>query len=355
MKSISLVMIVKNEEQFLQRCLDSVQHLVQELIIVDTGSTDRTKDIITENGISVFEYLWNDSFADARNYALSQATSDWNLVLDADEYLSQVDEIKLQAFLQDDSNVGSIKTINRYKETYGDAEAISYIARLLPKGVRYTGDIHEQPDLAYPRKHVELEIIHDGYYDRNKAERNIPLLIKALAADPEDAYLHFQIAKEYRGIKQHQLEYEHLQKSYQLADRKKRYYPNIVTNYLYAILATKQLQEGLQIIEENKQQLANFSDFHFVTGLYLLDLILSNPEQYIQLLPQIESSYKRCLAIGENSAIYDSVRGTGSFSAYHNLGAYYEVIGRVNDAIQCYKQAAECQYAPSVERLGQLM
>ena len=87
MKTLSLVMIVKNEEDVLGRCLDSVRHLVDEIIIVDTGP-HRTKEIAHSYAAKVYEYEWNNSFAEARNFALKQSSSDWNFVLDADEYVS---------------------------------------------------------------------------------------------------------------------------------------------------------------------------------------------------------------------------------------------------------------------------
>ena len=88
---ISLCMITKNEEQHLSRCLSSVKKIADEIIIVDTGSEDQTVAIAHAFGAKVFEYEWDNNFARARNYSLSQATGDWILILDADECIAPHD------------------------------------------------------------------------------------------------------------------------------------------------------------------------------------------------------------------------------------------------------------------------
>ena len=97
MITISLCMIVKNEEAILARCLDSVADLMDEIIIVDTGSEDRTKEIARRYTDQVYDYVWEDDFADARNFSFSKATMDYIYVPDADEVL---DEENRQRFLQ---------------------------------------------------------------------------------------------------------------------------------------------------------------------------------------------------------------------------------------------------------------
>lgn len=97
--TVSLCMIVKNEENHLARCLRSAKPLVAEIIVVDTGSTDRTKDIAAVFGAQVWEFAWNDNFSEARNFGLSKAAGEWILVLDADEALSGGDHENLRKIL----------------------------------------------------------------------------------------------------------------------------------------------------------------------------------------------------------------------------------------------------------------
>ena len=98
--TLSLCMIVKNEEKHLVRCLRSVRDVVDEMIIVDTGSTDKTIDIAKVFGAKLFDFSWTGDFSAARNYSLTQATGDWILVLDADEVISERDFSELKALLR---------------------------------------------------------------------------------------------------------------------------------------------------------------------------------------------------------------------------------------------------------------
>jgi len=95
MISISLCMIVKNEEGVLARCLDSLASVVDEIIIVDTGSSDSTKEIALRYTKQVYDFEWTGSFADARNFASAKATKEYIYTADADEYLDQENQEKL--------------------------------------------------------------------------------------------------------------------------------------------------------------------------------------------------------------------------------------------------------------------
>lgn len=92
MIEISLCMIVRNEEKSLPRCLASVEGLVDEIVIVDTGSADRTKEIAGAFGAAIYDFTWTEDFSAARNHAFSKATRDYIFWLDADDYLREEDQ-----------------------------------------------------------------------------------------------------------------------------------------------------------------------------------------------------------------------------------------------------------------------
>lgn len=96
MTTFSLCMIVKDEEEVLSRCLNSLCDIMDEIIIVDTGSTDRTKEIAKKYTDKVFDYKWCNDFADARNFAASKAVGDYIYTADADEYLDNENKEKLR-------------------------------------------------------------------------------------------------------------------------------------------------------------------------------------------------------------------------------------------------------------------
>ncbi|WP_237690563.1 glycosyltransferase family 2 protein [Paenibacillus caui] len=349
MKTIALTMIVKNEEKVLPRCLDSVCKLVDEIIIVDTGSTDRTKWVAQAYGAKIYDWTWNHNFADARNIALDHASCDWNLVLDADEYINN-GGAAIRQFINQENAIGRLKLVSQFSSDDGELSfAQSFISRIFPSGVRYEGRIHEQLVSDLPRIKLPVEILHDGYM-KSKADRNIPILQIEIANNPKDSYSHYQIAKEFRGINNHVQACHHLEQAYALLTKMESYAPNVIVNLIYELIATNQLEAGLPIIQREQAFLQDFADFHFVCGVFYMKLILSNTKKYIDLFPLIEASYLKCLEIGETDQ-YESVLGTGSFTALHNLGSLYEVMGNLERATSCYKKAASYGYKPSEKRL----
>ncbi|MFB5759859.1 glycosyltransferase [Paenibacillus medicaginis] len=351
-KTISLVMIVKNEERTLKRCLESVIQYVDEIIVVDTGSTDQTKDIAAEYQARIFDYKWSNDFAAARNFALEQSTCDWCLVLDADEYISNDCSDAVQTLLSNPfPAVGKVKRIDKFQGKDGINLEQSYITRIFPSYCRYTGKIHEQIVTDLPRITMDVEIQHDGYFQQTKNERNIPLLLEVINQSPEDPYYYYQIAKEYRGLERHEDAFECLKKAYHLISGQEVYAPSLIVNYLYAIMAIGKLEDGIAVIEKEQEFLYDFPDFYFAGALYLLELIMSDPGQYQHLLSHIEQYYMRALEIGDNGK-EGSVMGTGSFAAHHNLGVFYEVLGDLEKAKEQYLAAAHYKYEPSIERLS---
>ncbi|AKG37874.1 glycosyl transferase family 2 [Paenibacillus durus ATCC 35681] len=346
-------MIARNEEAVLSRCLESARNLVDEIILVDTGSTDDTKQIAHSFGAKVYDWTWNQNFSDARNAALEHSSCDWNLVLDADEYINNDCEDALRQFIHQGDRIGKIKLVNQFLD---NGNILSYaqcfISRLFPSGLRYEGRIHEQIISDLPRATIPVEVQHDGYM-KPKSDRNIPILELEIQKHPNDSYYHYQIAKEYRGIDDHLQAYHHLKKAYALLTKQESYSPNVIVNLLYEIIAIDRLEEGLPIVRKEQRFLHDFADFQFVCGIFYMKLILGNTAKYIDLFPLIEESYLKCLQIGETDR-YDNVIGTGSFTALHNLGSFYEVTGKLDKAKHCYQEAAALGYEPSRMRLQQL-
>ncbi|MBC7084270.1 MAG: glycosyltransferase [Firmicutes bacterium] len=143
---ISLCMIVKNEEEFLPGCLDSVKGVVDEIIIVDTGSTDRTVEIARQYGAKVYHYEWNDDFAAARNESLKHATCGWILVLDADERLEPGSGPLLKAIAH--GKAPKAMYACRIVNVLAPGEVSEHtVTRFFPGGgsVLFHGLIHERP------------------------------------------------------------------------------------------------------------------------------------------------------------------------------------------------------------------
>ena len=101
--TLSVCMIAKNEEKYIASCLTSITPIADEIIVVDTGSTDRTKDIAKVFGAKVYDLPWTDDFSAARNHSLSYAKGQWVLVHDADEVISPLDHDKLKDIISEEN------------------------------------------------------------------------------------------------------------------------------------------------------------------------------------------------------------------------------------------------------------
>ncbi len=348
-------MIVKNEEWCLKKCLEAAKPLVDEIIIADTGSTDRTAEIAREMGATVLDFPWVNDFSAARNFALDHSDADWNLVLDADEYLRPCRRKLLENILNVKTNMcfGGITRYDSYRDDEGISQSTSILPRLLPRGVRYVGIIHEQPDGMYECCPVPLAADHDGYLYEDKGERNLPYLLKIVEDNPCDQYYQFQLASTFRNLKRLEESLVHFRRFYDLVGRYESYRAGGVVLYLYTLLdigTTECLDEAAEIIEREEKNMGNWSDFCFVCGIFYMKRVLSNVERYISLLPNIEQSYLKCLSIGEHPEL-GGVVGTGSFKAAYNLGAWYEVSGQMELAKEYYELAAKSKYKLAEERL----
>jgi glycosyltransferase involved in cell wall biosynthesis len=207
-------MIVKNEEAHLAHCLDSVRGLVDEIIVVDTGSTDRTLAIAGAYQAKLFHFTWQDDFAAARNASLEPATGDWILQLDADEVLEPRSRAQLQSLLGTTSAEG-LRLRVRNLTPPGDLQPFDefHLTRLFRNrpAYRFEQPIHEQIRPSIERsggriRDTDLLILHKGYAQPSvqggelRAARNLRLIKKALAGAPHDPYLYYQLGATYQSL-----------------------------------------------------------------------------------------------------------------------------------------------------------
>lgn len=191
---VSLCMIVRNERGQLARCLDSVRGLADEVIVVDTGSTDGTPELARTLGAIVVETTWRDDFAEARNRALSLARGAWILVLDGDEWLPPESVAAVRALAAREP-AEAFHLIQCSEDPEGHPMHAAAV-RLFPNrpDVRYRFPLHEEVNESLKRAGVPLrgtavEIRHSGYADPSeiarKQERNRRIVEAALARKPE--------------------------------------------------------------------------------------------------------------------------------------------------------------------------
>ncbi len=224
-RKLSLCMIVRNEERWLPGCLKSIDGVVDEVVVVDTGSTDLSVEIATHFGARVIPHMWIDDFSDARNVSLEAATGDWIMVLDADEKLSAQSKTNIHEVISADE-VDGVEMIIRSELPSTDVAAYeeTRIIRLFRnrREYRYQMPIHEQIRPAIEEKKgkivaSDLTIIHHGYAHISvqqgsiRADRNLRILFKALESSPRDPYIHYQLGSTLMSIGRRQeamLEFE---------------------------------------------------------------------------------------------------------------------------------------------------
>ena len=282
---LSLCVICKDEELKIKRCIQSVMGIVDEIIVVDTGSSDKTILRAKEEGAIVYNYMWENNFSTARNYAIEKATGDWIIFLDADEYCSEecvkyirpvildcikssVDLPYIQFINLGDNGVTDVmKHIRIFKRT---------------KEIFYEGKIHEK--LMHKNRRLrgidasdKITILHDGYTkqeikNKDKINRNIKMLEEELEDDYSDSDAHFYLVECYEVLNEQEKVLKHLLAAinynrFSALGTKQVAYSKLLKFYLSNDVEMNQLQ---QYYEAAIKVDSMFPDYEWYFGLSLL-------------------------------------------------------------------------------------
>lgn len=334
-------MIARDEAAAIGRCLASAAGHVDAMLVLDTGSTDATAELARAAGAEVHRFAWCDDFAAARNAALEHSHADWNLMLDADEWITG-GTVHL-AMLGSEPFIGRVPVTSEFDLQGGVQAATSWLPRILPAGVRYAGRIHEQPQSDLQRVRVPLAVTHAGYREAELARkrgRNRALLEHALAETPADAYLLYQLGKDHEIYR----EYPEAAAAYTRALARVRpadgFRHDLVLRTLYVLKQARQFEQAFALAEAEMPEWQESPDFFFAMGDLTLDWAMENPGQAVaKLLPMAESCWLRSLEIGERPDLEGAVHGRGSFLAAHNLAVLYDGLGR-RDQAEHYRSLA---------------
>lgn len=329
--SLAAALIVKNEARCIVRCLESVRHWVDRVVVVDTGSSDDTVARAMAHGAEVHEVAWRDDFAAARNQALAFADADWTLMIDGDEWIESGAD-QLRGWIAGGGERLGVVCIHSSFDAAGDVpEARSWITRLLPRGARFEGRVHEQVVSALPRERIELHLGHDGYRDAQleaKRARNRPLLLKELEARPEDPYLLYQLGTDAEGRDAFDEAADWYARAHALTGAAANWRHELVVRYLHSLGQAGRGDEAMMVAEVEMPHWPESPDFFFVLGNLVLDRAMADPGNALeQWLPLAISAWERCLAIGERPDLEGSVAGRGSHLAQRNLDAIQSQLG----------------------------
>lgn len=348
-----LVVIAKNEAQQLPRLLASVRPWVTESLVLDTGSTDNTVRVATDCGARVAHFQWADDFSAARNTALDLAGGDWHLVLDADEWLVSGGEALAALRHQAPRFVGQLRVDSQQGSGTHTSVAPSWLSRVLPGPVRYSGRVHEQPQHSLRVERLPVVAGHDGYLGAalaTKSGRNAHLLQLALIDTPDDPYLWYQLGKDHDVYERYAEALSCMDRAAGLMQdtptaRQPAWMHDLVVRSLHALKRCKRHAEALQRAEVQMAGWTQSPDFFFALGDLLLDWAADEPARANELVPLIESSWQRCLAIGERPDLEGAVAGRGSHLAAGNLALLCELLGQARNAAQYRAWAAAWQAA----------
>lgn len=349
MKPFSVCIIAKNEEQNIERCLKSIQNFDCEIIVVDTGSTDGTKEIAHQYATRVLDFVWINDFSAARNFSIANASYDWILVLDCDEWVQEADPEEFVQLAR--SYPTYIGRLQRKNLTYMDSEKQVYIDMVERffnrRYYHYEGVIHEQITPTSPREliafDIPLTVLHSGYVGtkealKNKRKRNMTLLMQELERHPDDPYLYFQIGQEYYCEEDYEnaLAYYGKVLTYDLPPTME-YLRMTVQAYGNSLLYLDRIEEALQY-EQIYDTFGNTPDFVFLMGR-----IYYKSGQLLKALTEF---------IKATSMSNPHAEGTNTYLSWYYIALIYERMGDPAMAKSFYQKCGD--FEPALKRLAGL-
>lgn len=362
MPRVTLTMIVKDEQERLPDALASVQDAVDEIVIVDTGSMDRTVEIAQAAGAIVVHHPFDD-FASARNAALPAVTGDWMLTLDADERLAPGGAAVIRAAVADDDfDCGMLAYHNATTLAASVGDVLSgqarrgvpvMIARLFrtTPDFRWQGAAHETPQdwLATPGRRLrdlQTGLVHYGSAVEliaTKGPRNLPLLLKRVEADPADVFARVYAARELLRAEEAEQARSHIESAWQtvLADPRKRgEVVTLATLRVFQQIEAQDLSGARATLSTVKGWGAEHPNLSLLTGTVLEQIAARLPDgQHAPLTEEAIVSLRKCAAFQSARFVEEVIPGAMTWAASARLGVCYQSLGQADTARQCFEEA----------------
>lgn len=362
---ISLCMIVRNEEQNIARCLQSVQGFVDEIIVIDTGSTDKTVEIARRFGAKVYSFLWNGNFSAARNASLEFAIGEWILFLDADEALTTGGAAILRQVTADGSDIEGffIKIIN-YVGHGNDPECCpDMVFRLFRNrpDYRFHDSIHEQIIDTIQQRNpqakievaAELVILHYGYLDqqikaKDKINRNLSMLTQEVKDHPESISSHYHYGVELIRSGQYEAAVPEFLCVTQKLEPGAFYLPKVLRYLVVAYRGAGKVKEALATVKIGVARFPDYADLYYYGGL------LSYEERDYGIA---YTFFEQCLSRPEQPIHYASHSGMRGFRPCFYLGKLAEKFGNEEEALRYYIQGLRDNpsFLPMLENITRII
>ena len=319
---LSLCMIVRDEEEMLPRCLAAAAGAVDEIIVVDTGSQDRTIEIARGFDARVIEFAWTGSFSEARNVSFDAASGDWLMYLDADEVLVADDVEKLRALTTHTWREAFYLVETNFTGEITDGTAVTHNAlrvfRNRPE-YRFEGRLHEQIGQRLPGylperiEQTSVRVEHYGYLGvvrdaKEKSRRNIELLRAQQAESPPSAFLHFNLGSEYAAAGDAGAALAEFEAAWEMVEHEDvggayEFTPSLVARLVKSLRVCGRPADA---IERARDGLARFPNF--------TDLVFEQASAALALGREAEAIafYERCVELGDAPVRYTATVGCGT-------------------------------------------
>jgi glycosyltransferase involved in cell wall biosynthesis len=365
--TLSLCMIVKDEEEMLPQCLAAVRPAVDEIIIVDTGSTDRTVEIAEEFGAKVLHHAWTGDFSAARNVSFDAATGDWIIYLDADEVLIEEDTERLRALTGHVWREAFYLIETNFTGAIEDGTSVTHNAMRMFRNrpeYRFRGRLHEQiantlPGFIPERVEVsDVRVEHYGYLgvvrdEKEKSRRNLELLLKQSDEGVDTAFHHYNLGSEYSGAGDQAKALEHFERAWRkLKDDPEKlsygFVPSCCSRYVQSLRVNGRFETCLERGDEVLDLLPGFTDV--VLEQAHAARLLGDVDRAADLL-------RTCLEMGDAPSKYSATVGCGTFLARTALADIERTRGDSAEAERLLREARaeNPQFLSAVEPLAQIM
>jgi len=341
---LSLCMIVRDEQQMLPRCLGSIVDAVDEIVVVDTGSSDATVEIARSFGARVIEREWTGSFAEARNVSFDAASGDWVMYLDADEMLVREDVTLLRSLTGRTWREAFYLYQTHYTGDEEDGTAVTHNALRVFRNrreYRFEGRLHEQiaPCLpGYLPERIEatsVRIEHFGYVSavrdaREKSARNIELLRLQQAESEPTPFMHFNIGCEYAAAGDRAAGLVELERAWALLEQSpnrdgQRFAPALLSRLVKALRVCERPRDALALAEQGLERFPGFTDL--VLEQARAAVALGECDRAIEL-------FERCIEMGDAPRRYTASVGSGSYLPRIHLAELRRAAGELEQAIE---------------------
>ncbi len=342
-RRLSVCMIVKNEERSLPRCLESVHGLADEIIVVDTGSTDLTTEVARRHGARVSRVAWTGSMSVARNEALRRATGDWILVLDGDETLDRASHAEVRRLMQTGQLVGYMLREFNYTDREGTSSVVEHLnLRLFPNhpDLRYVGHYHEQvrprrSNLTFRVAPSRAIIHHDGYRPQAFKPEKLEGIRRMLEADvrdqPDEPFHAYNLGRTCLLLGRTAEAERELVRAVELCARQQaatsifpQYLVNVLTMLAQLLIAQGRHAEAAERCRQALALAADFADAHALLG---------DAEFGLGRLTEAVSCYERALACGQRPAFGSTDRALAGWKAWLGIAEVALAEERREDAL----------------------